>query len=243
MWQKFEETLKNAGNIEFWWRDDDIMVEKRAYKLHYLKYKFKVKSLMKLYATYKIPAIWAIVPHNYEKYGQYFTKNILKYEQFATIHGIYHMNKATTPPSTEFPETCNLEENFQTITQYYNSFKPLFKDNLLPVFVPPFNNMNTNLKERLIKYGLIISEYNFNQNNHSNYNVDYDFANWETHKLKAENLILKELTELITSGIKTLGLNSHHTIIDKENYKFYEKLFKTISKCNNVKWVNPFLLF
>ncbi len=242
MWKNFENSLKNAENLAFWWRDDDVRVKTTPFKLGYLKYKFKTKGLMKLLYKYAIPAIWAIVPNNYEKYGKFFTKNIIKYNQFATIHGIYHVNNSQNLQKSEFPECCNIEENYNTIIQNYNSFKILFNNNLLPVFVAPYNNMCEELKEKLVEYGLIISELNRNQKNHSNYNVDYDFVNWETYKLKNYNLILKELIELINSGMNVIGLNSHHPILTNDNIKFYEKLFQTISKYHNVKWINPFIL-
>ncbi len=102
--------------------------------------------------------------------------------------------------------------------------------------------MSAELKEKLINYSLIISELNQNQKKHSYYNVDYDFVNLETYKLKNENLILKELIDLINLGINVVGLTSLHPILTKDNIKFYEKLFQIISKYPNVKWINPFTL-
>ncbi len=35
MWKSFENSLKNAENIAFWWRDDDVRVKTTPFKLGY----------------------------------------------------------------------------------------------------------------------------------------------------------------------------------------------------------------
>lgn len=239
-WTEFENALKNAGEVSFWWRDDDIRAQKDTFKWKYIKYKFKTLYMMRLLAKYKISAIWAIVPKNYKNYGKIFTENIFKYNHYAVVHGILHQNNATPPACSEFPETCDIEKSFEMIMQYYNYFKTIFKNRLLPVFVPPYNNMCQAIKDKLINENIIISESNFYKEEHSSYNIDYDFVNWQMFKLKKENVILDELIQLLNSETKLIGLNAHHTILKYKNFRFYDKLFKTISKCKNANWIIPF---
>lgn len=243
-WLEFEECLNNAGNIEFWWRDDDVRAKKtNLFDLGYWKYTYRLEKIMSLLKKYNIPSIFGVVPHNFYEYGNKLIKLLKKYNVFISVHGIKHINnsKNSNMPLSEFPDGCDIEENLKIILENQKKFKAIFEDKLLPVFIPPYNHMCAELKNSLLEAGFTaVSTSNSFHSEHCKYNVDFDFINWQELRLKDDDLILKEIINLINSGIKVIGINSHHPRIKGKGFKFFNKFFKTTKKFNNVKWIIPF---
>ena len=243
---EFENFLNNRdGKIAFWWRDDDIRAKK--FKLNkifsYHKYKNKVKTLVKLFDKYQIPAVFAIVPQNYMEQGEWFTKLFQKYQTKVILHGLVHRNFAPLgEEQNEFPNPQNADADFAKILAYYQKFQKKFGPLLLPVFCPPYNNINSALEEKLLHAGLAVSKSNFYADKPLEQHVDYDFCDWSVAKVKPHGVVLQELEDLIKSGRKIIGINGHHACLShkRNDFAFFDDLFAVLQKSGKISWFNPF---
>ena len=245
MWQEFENRLNETDRkICLWWRDDDIRAKKfKLFKLSSdLKYKRKIKALVRLFNQYQIPAVFAIIPNNYVLYGQWFTKFLKKNHMRVILHGLLHQNFAKEGlPKSEFPDENTAERDCAEIMSYYKQFQPLFGELLLPFFCPPYNNINARLEEAVEACGLGISKANFNQSLPQECHVDYDFCDWSICKVKNHAVILTELADLIASGKNVIGINGHHACLHftRGDFDFFDKLFSVLARHQNIHWICP----
>ncbi|MDR1169066.1 MAG: hypothetical protein LBK53_09310 [Heliobacteriaceae bacterium] len=242
IWAEFEECLKTAGNIAFWWRDDDVSArEPKFIDLPYLKYKYRLGKMLSLLSKYNIPSVFAVIPKDFSRWGTTLAGILKKYNVYIALHGINHVNNSADNTVTEFPDDCNVEAAVKIILEHQKDFSDIFGNNLLPVFVPPFNNICEQLESELLKRGFTaVSKSNMGLVKHDAHNIDIDFVNWRTRALKDEEAILKEIITLIRRGVKVIGLNAHHSRVRQYGFKFFNKLFATVEKFNNVEWIMPF---
>ena len=247
MWAEFEQELRALDKkIYLWWRDDDIRAKKFSLLKWRsdLKYKKKVKTLVKLFSKYQIPAVFAIVPENYALYGQWFTKLFQKYQLKVILHGLVHQNFAPSGSAkSEFPNEEKADEDCAAIMAHYAQFQSIFGKFLLPCFCPPYNNLNPKLEEKLAHSKLIVSKANFNLNEPQDCNVDYDFCDWSICKVKPHAQILQELLALMKSDKQVIGINGHHACLhfSRGDFKFFDKLFSILAQNSNVQWFLPLL--
>ncbi len=237
---ELEKCLKTAGNISFWWRDDDVCApKKKLITLTNIRYERRLERTLKLLAKYNIPGIFAVIPKNFleHKGGQF--ELIQKYNTFIALHGTEHVNKSKTGPKSEFPDDCDVQKTLREILENKTKFEEVFKDRLLPMFVPPFNSICALLKQQLLGNGFAAVSV-INAGTHEPYNVDIDFMDWNARKLRPEREILAQIINLIKNGQTTIGFNNHHHAINMCSFKFLEKLVRTLSGFDNVKWVLPF---
>lgn len=192
---------------------------------------------------YNIPATFAVIPKNYRQRGQWFTDLARKYDLQIILHGLLHENfNNLNNCKSEFPNISNYELDVITIKNNFYELQNLLKDQLLPVFCPPYNSINENLEKKLIENNIVISKSNCNSQNKSIYNVDYDFCDWSINKVKSHEQIIIELIELINSDLKVIGINSHHNCFSsrRDDYIFFENLFKIFEESKKIKWFSPF---
>lgn len=242
IWEEFNETLAKAKELHFWWRDDDVQASKVGCSLSKLnsnlKYCSRLEKTLSLLQEYNIPAIYAVIPYNFLKYGKKQIKLLKKYHAFIALHGIMHKKNAADT-ANEFPDTCDNEKALQIICDYKIQFEKVFGNALLTSFVPPFNTINPTLEQMLLANGFSkVSKLNTPGENKP-YHVDIDFMNWEIVKMKSPHDILTEIINRINQGQTVIGFNNHYRCINRENRTLFRQLFSTIAQHNNVNWIMP----
>lgn len=235
LWSGLEDALRNNSQAKFWWRDDDVGLTNSSCLIG-LKRTWRLNKILALLSKYSIPGVYAVIPKKFISKGKVSIRILKRYGAYVAVHGITHTNYSEGNGS-EFPDGCDIEANAKTIIDYYNEFSKIFGNRLLPVFVPPWNNICKELEDRLLDYEFSTSKLN-KAESHNALNVDIDFINWTTHKLREEKEILKEIISLLGRRAKSIGFNNHFRYNDKETFKFFDKLFNTMQRCN-CEWFIP----
>lgn len=235
-----ENCLRRNPETVIWWRDDDVSaVGSRLRLISNLTYAVRLDKILALVTKYAIPSYFAVIPHNFSSRGGKQIRLLKKYGVNIALHGITHMNNSSSNISSEFPDDCNLEATAKVIQNYREEFSGIFANKLLPIFVPPWNNISPKLEKKLLDTGFTaISKMNTANTEYSADNVDIDVVDWSTRELREESAILNDIIFLINSGRKRIGIMNHHKVIHGRGFIFFDNLFKVLTKNLNYEILN-----
>lgn len=239
IWNEFDRVLSEAGQISFWWRDDDVRASKPKFCKSNFKFDSRLKNTLSLLQEYHISGVFAIIPDKFPENGAKQADMLKRFEMPVTLHGLKHENNNSDGHKCEFPDSCDNEKALADILAYQAEFEKIFGRLLLPVFVPPYNSINAVLEQKLLDNGFrLVSKRNADGNTNP-YDVDIDFMNWQTYKMRSARDILTDIIGLIKQGQKVIGFNNHHRCISRFDRRFFRKLFKVLASHDNVKWIMP----
>lgn len=240
IWIEFDQALAEAGEIKFWWRDDDVRASKPKFCKSNFKFDSRLRNTLSLLQKFKIKCVFAVIPDKFLENGAKQINKLKRFEMPVTLHGLKHENNNDIGNKCEFPDTCDNKKALSDILEYQAEFEEIFGCLLLPVFVPPYNSINADLEQKLLDNGFrFVSKRNLEDDTQP-YHVDIDFMNWQTYKMRREQDIITEIIQLIKKGQTVIGFNNHHRCINTFNRLFFRKLFETIAKHDNIKWIIPF---
>lgn len=239
IWAEFNQVLAEAGEVKFWWRDDDVRASKPKFCKSNFKFDSRLKNTLSLLQKYHISGVFAVIPDKFPENGAEQISLLKKYNACVAIHGLKHINLAQSGAKNEFPDGQDNQESLEKILNYKIIFEKIFGNVFLPVFIPPYNSINADLEQKLLDNGFrFVSKRNLEDDSQP-YHVDIDFMNWQTYKMRREQDIITEIILLIKKGQMVIGFNNHHRCINIFNRLFFRKLFKTIAKHNNLQWIMP----
>lgn len=227
------EIIEANPKIRFWWRDDDVAyINIFRPDMRIIAYR-RLRDMLALLAKFNIPYFFAVVPYKFLINFNPLLNLLKEYQALVAIHGIAHKNRAETGIKSEFPPGESSDYHIDKVLLYYQQLKKEFKSNLLPFFVPPFNYMSPDATILLEEKGLIISASNALSHTSVKINVDYDMVNWSQRKIYPYETIINDLIEIIKDNHKTIGINGHHKIFNKQDLYFFQSLFEIINPSAN----------
>ncbi|MDR2123975.1 MAG: hypothetical protein LBP38_03200 [Desulfovibrio sp.] len=245
MWEEFMACFQNRPPISFWWRDDDVGGEGRNF-LRRLLNEQRLGMMLALLAKYDIPAVFAITPYNLLPRGAGQVALLKKYSAYLAVHGISHKNNAGSDVSpSEFPDGCDVEASASAVLKHIRELADIFGDRLLPVFVPPWNNMDERLKEKLPACGItVVSAFNnAGTAGRSVWNADIDLIDWKIRNLRDPRDILRDIVRLLgNEEVRSIGMMNHYKLLGAKGAAFFDKLFCRTKQCPSVTWTLPGLL-
>lgn len=126
----------------FWWRDDDAVETTPA-----------LDRLLNLQGRSGIPLALAIIPARAQ---DSLVSRLSGRPGIAALqHGLAHENHAIAPEKkSEFPTTRPLSERLSDLRRGQALMRAQFSDRLLPLFVPPWNRLGTDLLPGMTAAGL-----------------------------------------------------------------------------------------
>lgn len=126
----------------FWWRDHDLSINTPQFQL-----------LRQVSEYYNVPVLVAVIPFLADRS---LAQDALGMDTlFFCQHGFAHMNhEPEGMPKSEFGKSRSLEEIEQNIRLGREQLNRLFGERSLPVFVPPWGNLEPEVAQLLPKIGL-----------------------------------------------------------------------------------------
>lgn len=239
IWQKFNQILTEAGELNFWWRDDDVRASKPKFCKSNFKFDSRLKNTLSLLQKFHISGVFAVIPDKFVENGAKQADMLKRFGMPVVLHGLKHENNNVVGHKCEFPDSCDNEKALADILDYQAKFEKIFGHLLLPVFVPPYNSINAGLEQKLLDNGFRLVSKRNSDGNMKPHDVDIDFMNWQTYKMRSVPDILTDIICLIKQGQKVIGFNNHHRCINRFDRRFFWKLFKVLASHDNVKWIMP----
>ena len=232
-------------SLTFWWRDDDACGLTPS-----------IRKLLKMSADCGIPlslsAISAVI-------GARLADEVEKYPQVRVLqHGYAHADHEDIGEKpSEFgcirPDGDVLAE----IQKGSNRLKTLFAYCFMPVFVPPWNRMDTQFLPLLTKAGLKGLSTFGPRKLHTpiqglcQVNTHIDLCNWKAGaRFAGESKCIESAISHIAARRKGLvdemeptGLLTHHQYLDKQGWEFIQKFLSITDKHEATKWIDASVAF
>ena len=219
-----EKITKNGERINFWWREDDVAGDFKNFE-----------RIVNLFLKYEIPAVAAVIPNQLCDR----TITIIKRNKNLIVsqHGVSHIDRGQ---KQEFPENYNPSIALENILEKREILKNIFKNQFMPVYVPPWNNISKCLKILLLQNGFIsISRHNY-LGEQKKMNADIDLINWNVgKKFHSDEFVIKQILKELSAGNRHIGFVGHHQTIGDKGFDFIQQLFEETAKYNNISWVIP----
>ena len=245
-WQNLADELarwEEAGQqATLWWRDDDAADLTSA-----------LEDLAKLGHEFSVPLSLAVIPSLAQASlfdwcaAQPDTTTVL-------VHGFAHQNHASKgEKKCEFPASRLREE---MMAELQNALAEM-PETALPVLVPPWNRISTDLITELPGQGYRgLSTYKARAQATTAEglalnNCHIDPINWKNNKQflgEAETLALvtTHLAERRTGAVDSseiTGLLTHHLVQDKKTWDFLQKFFAWTAEQPSVRWLDAHEVF
>ena len=238
-WQILRDELdrwRNAGiTARLWLRDDDAIVPTPA--LH---------DLALLTARFRIPTLLAIIP---AKTGEPLAEYLRDLSHLTpAVHGWSHANHAQTG---EKKRELGLERGREMVlgemAEAFSRMSDLHGERLVPMMVPPWNRIATELVPELPRLGYralsVFGSRTFDVQGLAITNTHVDLIDFRgtracrDHDLLARH-IADELSRSRLADREPVGILSHHCIGDVSARQFLEKLFSITADGRACRWVD-----
>lgn len=215
IWNEFEQEVVRR-KVTFWWRDDDAAQPSQP-----------LKRLLALSGEFEIPLALAVVPLS-------ATPELFcgLGDQVSVLqHGTDHRNRAGPgQKKTEFPDGEPVDALIRRLSAAAARLKELAAGRALPVLVPPWNRLRSDLTKELAAAGFRgLSTYGPRTSavvgGLKQVNTHVDIVDWPAGRrfigdARALDLVLNSL-----ENKEPIGLLTHHAVHDEAAWNFLERLF------------------
>ena len=237
-WAPLETELahwQQAGAVaRLWLRDDDAVSVTPA-----------LGRLAGLCATFEVPYLIAAIP---SRAGRDLAER-LACEPLAeaAAHGWTHQNHAGSGPKAEFPIDRPEPEILDALTSARTRIDELFGPKAVPIYVPPWNRIATDVEELLPEAGFrAVSTIGRSSGAHPalrRVNVHLDIIDWHGSRgCRSADMLAAELAEHLAlsreNGRPAIGVLTHHLDHDEAAWRFLEELFQESVGHVAVCWVS-----
>ncbi len=230
------------GTVKLWWRDDDATRQND-----------KLDRLLAIAARFNIPVALAVIPH--ESNGSLARLLAHADNVFSLQHGFAHANYALPEqPENEYGPERGLAERIAELAKGRELLESL--PNFVPVLVPPWNRLSSDLLGYLPAIGLRgLSMWGPRPRARpvlglQQLNVHVDVMNWETKRFCGRD---QALTQLIlhlrnrrlgkVDADEPTGIMTHHSFHDEDAWTFLSELLWRTSRHPHVCWLSAKTLF
>ena len=197
-----------------WFRDDDV--GKRSKKFY---------KLNKLFKKYNIQICYAVIPNSL---CQDVQECILKNRKCLVFqHGYSHQNNSKTNKMVELSDDVDAVYLKSLMLKGKEQLQLKFAGQFKEILVPPYNNIDEKIQDKLKDYYEGCSTYKHNKTKFKKmFNPNCDIVDWENNNVTLE--YISSQIDKVQGNI--LGVVIHHKYIDKLGFKFLNKLLKYIVK-------------
>jgi hypothetical protein len=246
-WKRLEDELNawatQGHSATLWWRDDDAISATPP-----------LTQLLRLSQTFNVPVSLAVIPRGAD--GS-LVKVMNGHPQAAVLqHGWAHVNHA--PPTSrkaEFGPHRPLAEMLNDLRKGWETLRDFVRR--LPVFVAPWNRMDSELVPALPQAGLrAVSTLGPRTKTGSvagvkRVNVHVDIIDWKTGpRFAGEDAVLTRLTEHLqqrrlgtVDADEPTGIMTHHQDHDAHCWAFMEKLLARTRSRPEANWLDGEAVF
>lgn len=240
-WQCLADELAARPWLRIWWRDDDAAFIHPLHAVLRLVARHRLEAMLDVLERYRMPTLVAVVPYKFLNGARPIARLLAQRGAPVAVHGLRHRSRLPGG-ANEFPPGLDDERQCALILQAHRELAMVYGPKALPVFVPPYNTMSPALACLLEAQGLVISARNPDPcaPESNDRHVDYDFVDWRARRLLPHDRILRDLTRLVRSGRRSLGLNGHHKLITRRDRAFFARLFACIDQCRGAQTDLPF---
>jgi hypothetical protein len=227
-WEKLTITPK------LFFRDDDATTEDP-----------KLLKLVDICERMNVPAMLSAIPALAdEKLGKVVRESPIL---TGAVHGYSHKNfSGYGQPQNEFVGTRPLSIMIEELKLGLWICTELFQDSVVPIFVPPWHNIDGTLLNHVLEIGYSgISVFGFNQHSSSSIpeiNTHVDLMEWsDKEKMRGINDIIASIGNSLSIARKLdmryIGIMSHHRYYTDLEFTIMEEIFKI---CTDLKleWVS-----
>ena len=228
IWQPAAAALEECSRLgvspRFWLRDDDASYPAAA-----------LDRLIKLAAAFEIPIALAIIPATTgEELAACLAPHTLT---VPIVHGWAHKNHAgKDEKKQEFGLHRPLVELQDELNRALDKMATLYPDRLVPIFVPPWNRIASELVGFLDEAGYsALSRFGRAPgipvaDGIAEINTHIDIMDWRGGKRCKDHgvlarLLAEALTQSLAAGGYPIGILTHHLVHDEAAWDFLEKLF------------------
>lgn len=214
--------------VRFWLRDDDAVMPGEP-----------LDRLLALGETYAIPLTLAVIP---AMTGTELRQRLSTARQVSVaVHGWSHHNHA--PASEKKQELGPHRPQSELIEQLRQGFDQLSKDygeQFLPVLVPPWNRISSELVPALDGIGFQALS-TFSDQQYASIpmiNTQVDIIDWKhTRGGRPSQELVSEMVTQLKQPQSPVGLLTHHLVHDEQAWQFLEQLFAATSAHPAVRWI------
>ncbi len=230
------------STVTFWWRDDDASCRND-----------QLDRLLVLAAKFNLPVALAVIPSF--KNGSLAERLAHADNVFCLQHGFAHANHALYgEPENEYGTERVLTERLAELVKGRELLEGL--PNFLPVLVPPWNRLPSDLLSSLPIIGLrglsmwgprrwAQPVFGLQQ-----VNVHMDVMNWETKRFCGLDQALTQLVHHLQNrrlgkvdSDEPTGIMTHHPFHDEAAWKFLSNLLWRTHLHPHVSWLSAQTLF
>jgi len=193
--------------MPYWWRDDDAVEHTPA-----------LERLLHLAEKHQAPVTLAVIPALF----QASLVARLKGHPLVQIacHGWHHTNHAPTgDKKSEYPESRSWQEIEVEIAEGFQRLRLAFGEQVLPLFVPPWNRMALLHRERLsCSYSGIAHDART-----GDYPVHIDGLRWKpAPPVFAGEERCRNALQHLAGADERIGLLTHHLVHDENTWVFLD---------------------
>jgi hypothetical protein len=229
-WEIFQKEISRHKQLRFWWRDDDAAQPSQP-----------LDRLLALSRKHRIPLALAVVP--LAATPELFSG--LGDQVSVLQHGTDHRNRAGPgQKKTEFPDGEPVDAVIRRLSAAAARLKDLAAARALPVLVPPWNRLRTDLTKELAAAGFRgLSTYGPRSAEAvgalKQVNTHVDIVDWHAGRrfigeARALGLVLNSV-----ESKEPIGWLTHHAVHDEAAWNFLDRLFSLRS----VRWARAEELF
>jgi hypothetical protein len=229
-WETFQKEISRHKQLRFWWRDDDAAQPSPS-----------LDRLLALSREHRIPLALAVVP--LAATPELFCG--LDDQVSVLQHGTDHRNRAGPGrKKTEFPDGEPADAVIRRLSAAAARLKDLAAGRALPVLVPPWNRLRSDLTKELAAAGFRgLSMYGPRTSEVvgglKQVNTHVDIVDWhEGRRFIGEERALHLALSSLESK-EPVGWLTHHAVHDEAAWNFLERLFGLRS----VRWARAEELF
>ncbi len=224
----------------FWWRDDDAGEPNEA-----------LSRLLELSEGHDLPLALAVVPADC---GHPLAERLAGRGRITVLpHGLAHIDHAPAgEKKAEFGDHRPLFDLLADVATGWNRARLLFPEQILPVFVPPWNRLAPGLVPRLAAAGLRgLSRFGpraavLSAPGVVECNCHLDLVDWrgergfvgEARALAALVAHLSGRREGRHDADEPTGVMSHHLAHDEACWNFLERLFTALREGGSARWLS-----
>jgi len=216
---------RRAGRLPcLWWRDDDAVAATPA-----------LRRLLKI-AGPATPLALAVIPEKLQP--SLFPLVNAAPSVVVLQHGVDHVPARADGPPSQFPADTAPEAVADRLTAAASTMVPLRRR--LPVYVPPWNDLQANVAEALPRAGFAgVSGFNGegpSPDGLARIDVHLDLLRWSPRpRFRGEGRFLRRMTRLLRARrqaqrwMDPIGLLTHHLDHDEAAWRFLEALLSRAS--------------
>lgn len=241
-WDRLDAALERAKRLRrvlpFWLRDDDATTPSED-----------LSRFLPLLQRYDIAAAFAVIPAQ----TQDRLATLLTNTPHAVVtHGWTHANHAPeTQKKTEFGAHRDLNVMVDEARRGGDAIARLFREQALPVFVPPWNRVDDSFTRHLTEAGFTgLSTYGRRGGQLSGVmqvNTHWDPVDWKRGGgLAAEDVLINLLARLIgeeldapEGALEPIGLLTHHLVHDPWIDRFLDEMLARLADSQAVRFLHP----